>query len=533
MKWFVIAWLALASISFAQEPIKPVPTTSDAMGWAIAHQLSIPESQRGGYRYLWIPPWMTFESINGEKYDERHVAAAISYAINESASQTGLVIKPEVIANGWMVAVYLPNYASTTKKSLPRNTISQLQMLTDTWDSIATDEPYFHVTDENSGVRVPVVAPHIKTELASLLNQLNASPALVYRADHFLERMLGDRYYEFKQIGIPDGTTVVRFDGDKKMLVDRRNVLEIVGASEELARKIDGDQRIALFTSNVTGKPRIVERIQGASGRFGTGAVWMTHDMADESVDVTKHPLYNLLTIESDGGELIAETSNGLHIYALYDSKGNLVTEAPANLVSDHTIPPPPDGPGTRRLIPAISCIRCHGAGEGLQTAGNDVQKLLANGTDIIDDLSNTIGTSTDNVNRIAGLYAGDFGRRIGLGRDDYTAAVRRATAMPAIPEGMGVAETATVISQLFRDYSYDRVTAEQACWELGFEPGIDAKQTLRRVLAPENTGGIAFQNVVIAALFAGQPVRRKDWEQVYGAARLHVVRLQLGLKDE
>ncbi len=522
----ILIILALCSTATAQN----LPTPSDAVGWAVAHQALLDETQRPLYRYVWIPPWMPYTQ-DDKTYTEKHIAATLSYAINEAASQTGLIIQPEVIANGWMIAVYLPSYASSSKSSLANDKNTQLQQLVNTWDSIAINEPYFHSTKENSNVKQAVLAQHLRQDTSLLLYNINLSPALIYRADHFLEQLLGVKYYEFMQFGNlgtgPNSGKVVRQSADKSLLVDQRNVYELIGVNEALSQKVDGDQRIALFTSGVTGKPRRVDRLQGASGRFGTGAVWQTWDVADESVDTTKHPLYNLLDFKSDGGEAIFEKSNGLHGYILYDGTDrNLVTEAPANLVSDSTIPAPPDGPGTRRLLPGISCIRCHGSAEGLQTITNDVTTLLKSGTDIVDDLSNLSTPSTDTVNRLAGLYSGDFGKRIMLGRQDYTEAVRRATSMPGLLQGMDVTETSKVVSKLYNDYSYKRVTTEQACRELGFEPGAQPQVTFNKILPPQPdaTNGLFFENAIIASLRAGIPVRRKDWEQVYSAARLHTL---------
>lgn len=485
------------------------PTPNNALGWAIAHQVEQSADTRALWRYLWIPPYAVPEHST-YKWDERHVGAALSYAINEAASQTGVIVQPEVIANGWMIACYLPNYASSTKPSAGNPSKTELQSLVDVWDSLATDDPYFHITRENQkaeGVidRVAVIAPHITQEHAKVLGEMNASPALVYRADWFIEQLLSLHYRQFMQFP-----------------PTKAEVFKTIGADEKLSQRLDGDQRVAIFTSHVTGKPRRVDRIQGAAGRFGTGAIWTTFDLFDETVQVDRHPLYNLLGFVADGGESIFERQNGLHGYLLFNQQGQLVDEAPPNLVADHTIPGPPDGPGTRRLAGAISCIRCHGPAEGLQPAPNDVQALLQNGTDILDDLSSNKSQS-DVVLRLAGLYAGDFDRRIVLGRDDYTLAVRRATRMPGIPAGMDVVETAAITSAIFGNYTYNRVDAGQAIREFGLSPSNkDGVGTLDRCLprvGSDGQGNAIRANVVIESLRAGLFVRRRDFEQVYGPA--------------
>lgn len=486
-----------------------ITTPREAVGWAIAHQATQPAERQPLYRYVWIPEYLALPAEphpDGDglpkqsKRSELHVAAVLSYAINEVASQSGVIVHPERIANGWMLAVYLPHYASATELSPSGNGKTQLQTLVDVWDGLAVDDPYFHETSENSGGEVAVLAQHIDQDRAAVLAAMQKSPALVYRADWLIEQLTHLKYYEFAQFA-----------------KTQPEVYKAIGVNEQLAQEVEGDQRAAIFVSGVTGKPRRVDRLQGASGRFGTGAVWQTWDVVDEAVRVDQHPLYNLLAFSPGGGEAIFEKSNGLHGYIIYDAQRRLVREAAPELVADHTIPGPPDGPGSRRLVPAISCIRCHAPGDGLQPVANDVATLLDNGTDIFAEIDAT--DQQDALLRLAGLYAGDFGRRIQLGRDDYDLAVRRATQIsPMLSAGLGASQAGTILSDLYAGYVYRRVDAAQACRELGYEPEGDPVQTLSAIL-PRSTP----ENVVIASLRAGIPVRRRDWEQVYAAAMARV----------
>jgi hypothetical protein len=472
----IVVLLLLASPAWATTP-------NDAVGWAIAHQLITPPESRPYYRYVWIADYMLPPD---SEWAERHIAAAMSYAINEAASQTGLVIIPRSIANGWMLAVYLPNYASATKLSVVDEKRTELQVLVDTWDGLAVNEPYFHTLSEQSGIAVPTIAGHIDADRIQALAELNASPSLVYRADWLLVRLLDTHYYEFAQLPSTQEAVYAKF-----------------GANEEASQALDGDQRIAMFDSGVTGKPRRIDRFQGLGGRWNTGQIYQTWDLLDESASPLKHPLYNLLAFKPDGGEAIIEKPNGMHAYILFDEQRNILREAPPELASDHTIPGPPEGPGSARLVAGISCIRCHNPSEGYHGAENDVQKLLAAGVDITDDLLDP--SQREAVHRIAGLYAGDFTRRLRLARDDYTEAVRRATIQPGMPAGLSVPEAGKVVSELYASYTWRRVTPVQAERELG--------RTIRE------TWTVAPGNPVMGALLAGIPVRRQDWEQVFAAA--------------
>jgi len=464
-------------------------TPSQATDWALADQMNLPELDRPWHRYLWIPPW--------DKTDTS--LAAASFALNTAASHAGILVQPRVMANGWMLAVDL-------RRMAPR--IEQLALLVETWDGLAVREPYFHVFQETEDKRVAVLAPHIKETHAKLLAELNVSPALVYRLDWFLSQLLDSAYYDFMQFGD-----------------NLESVLTTVGVDEVLAQRINGDQRVAIFSSNVTGKPRRVDRIQGAAGRFNTSAVWITRDLFDEQAAIASHPIYNLLAFEEDGSEIIFERPNGMHGFVLVNSAGKLVREAPPNLVSDHTIP----APHTRRLRPAISCIRCHGDQEGLQSVSNDVRTLLSVGAiDVLNDFGNAKTSREELLDRLAGLYAGDFTRRIKLGRDDYSLATRIATAITTRPEGLTVPEASAIVSELYGEYVYNSVDAETACRELGYNPGDDPRTTLSQILPtlpPDPQSGLTLEDPTAAALRAGISVRRIDFERIYSTARLLVSR--------
>lgn len=129
---------------------------------------------------------------------------------------------------------------------------------------------------------------------------------------------------------------------------------------------------------------------------------------------------------------------------------------------------------------------------------------MITAGTDITDDL---LGAGqAEAVQRIAGLYLGDFTHRLQLARDDYTAAVRRATMQPGLPAGISVPETSKLVSTMYGWYAWERVTADRVESQLG-------GAVVKDLLTTDPT------NPVIAALAAGIAIRVGDWEQVYAAA--------------
>src|SRR5690606_34120590 len=81
------------------------------------------------------------------------------------------------IANGWMVAIYLPNYASFHEKSSDGSGRTQLQALADTWDGLARVEPYFHVLEATTGQDdVAVAADHLGVDQATIAASLSKNP---------------------------------------------------------------------------------------------------------------------------------------------------------------------------------------------------------------------------------------------------------------------------------------------------------------------------------------------------------------------
>jgi len=494
----MLALIILAAIAVEQ------PTPSDAIDWAIVHQMQADEADRPFLRYLWISPDLPLDSLpseDGKRWDERQIGGAISYAVNAAASKAGVVIPLDRIANGWMIVVDL-------RRLCPKPT--ELQRLIDVWDGLAKDDPYFHATKENAGGRVAVIPDHLSHH-ADFLAATSQNPSLVYRADWFLVQALHLKYYEFKQWTKVDGT-----------LFDQQEVYATYGADEAKSKALNGDQRVGIFVSGVTKSVRRLDRIQGIGGRFNTGSIWQSFDTTSKDGKISSNPFYNLLAYNPVGGEAIIEEQNGLHSFVIFqvanDEKGSrpLQRVAPANLVTDFTIP---DG-HPAELVSAISCIRCHGSHGGLWPVRNDVATLVKSGTDIVADFSDPkLKLNEETIDRLAGLYMGNFDKRLLIGRSDYDEAVRRATFHIDSPQGIGVVENSRIVSAIYRQYVFDDVTPAVACRELGYLAGDDAAKTLRSILPPAE-----FRNPVVSALRAGIAVRRSDWEQVYSGARAQIV---------
>lgn len=335
--------------------------------------------------------------------------------------------------------------------------------------------------------------------------------------------LYGGRYYQF-----------MLFRRGQEGATDEDLIFESLGlgnvkagqTAAKLFEAVRSDQRVGMFKSGVTGKPRRIDFFRSPSNRDGTGVVSVTHDTLDKSIDVGQHAMMNLIEFRDDGREGIFEQRNGLHGFYIADGRGRLVDEAPPDLVADHTIP----APHGRRLQPAISCIRCHGAArdDGWKPAQNQVKLLIEKSKrlDVLGDTTNRAATVPDTLDRLAGLYGGDPERKLlPRARDDYAEAVLRATGPWAGSKDQADAVNlaGARLSKIWADRHYQMVTPVIALRELGLVAAEqDAPAVLDAVLPPsveDAALGAVPEDVRIGALLVGLPINRVDWDLVYGFA--------------
>ena len=486
---------------FESAESEAIATPADAVGWAVADIMTLPASQRPYQRYLWVPPWHTYDTVR-----------VANYAINMSVGSHATTIQyPELVAGGWLLRYDLRRLAPKSH---------DLARVIRVWDTHAFDDPYFHVPRlAIDAGKDAIAAPHLDAKAYDVLLEETHCAAPILRVDWFVAQALstldGGRYHDW--MGYRRKSRGELKQGETELTA----LLADQGVSEELSKRVSGVERVAMFRSGVTGKPRRVDRFQGAGGRSGTGAVWITRDIADGNTDVPHHPIYNLLAFQINGAETIFELPNGLHGFALTDNRDNLVDEAPPNLAIDHTVPSPAaGGPGTARLHAAMSCIRCHATDDGLKPAPNDVRKLIESGVDVFDDVGEFGGrklTREEAIAELAGLYGGDFTRRLRLGRDDYASAIHLAT------KGMSAQEAAVKLSGLFAAVAWEPVDADYACLTLGRKLTAGSGPALLADILPptkphRNADGrlVAQEDPTVAALKAGLKVNVADWERVY-----------------
>lgn len=496
LTWFCAAAIVFSFLSLIvsvarSAELERLPGPADWTGWALSDLVQLPETDRPFQRYLAIPSWG----------NERWVPA-LNFGVNTAVSHAQTIHLGTVIANGWMVRYDLRRL-SPRAETLAR-TIA-------TWDSLAKNDPYLHVPASNLDVGIAVVAPVIPADHAAVLANLSLSVGAVYRADWFLVKALstlnGGVYYDFRQVNRkPEKGTAL------DTWLSTRGVF--VGTTQQ----VGGERRAAMFRSGVTGKPRRVDLFPTLAGGVGS----ITRDIKDGNVEANSHPLRNLIQFADDGSEIIVAQPNGLHDYLLADANGNIVDEAPPDLVRDHTIPPP----HTSRLQPARSCISCHAleGEDGWRSVRNDVQSLLRSKLNVFADLSSLNISKDEALDKLAGFYALDIEHADGMlsrARRDYSTAVYRCAAgIQFDPAKSIVAQVGQLTTSIVHDYDYATVDPGRAALELGFKVPKDFEgDLLEQVFGPVDP--TIESDPVVGFLRIGVSVNRSDWETVYQDASL------------
>lgn len=476
-----------------QEIGKAIATPADAVGWALGDLATVPASDRPFTRYVWLPPWA----------DERWMAA-LNFSVNTAASHSPVIQLATPTANGWLLRYDLQVLAPD---------VVQLQRLVATWDGLALQDPYFHVHELNSKIPAAVLAPHLRQQEAVALAGLSLSTGAIYRADFLLYKMLstleGGKYYDFLQV-----QRQVSKDTNPQSVF-----LASLGVFEATTKNLSADKRSALIRSGVTGKPR---RIDFLFGVFGNPAS-ITHDIADEDVDPDQHPLLNLLQFDDRAREVIVARPNGTHAFALFDDRGDFQDSVPDNIAHDDTIP----APHTKRLQPAISCIRCHGPFDGYKPFQNEVAQVLSSGIQVALELDGLHLTYPQVKAKLEGLYAGRLDVPdgvVGRARRDYSAAIYRISGSAYASPVIGVSEH---VSQIYASYRYAIVTPERACLEIGLS--VDPGQGIAGLRQLLGTNPNAPVGATEALLRSGISVNRVDFERDYADFMLSANRNRKG----
>jgi hypothetical protein len=467
-----------------------VPTIADSADMAAA---DVREAATAGLdpatlRYVFIP-------------DANDVdAALVSFVANSVLSRSAVNFVPsrvgspiQAVADGRLIRLDF--------RGLVPDATQRQQSLT-AWDAIAN--PYYLHGDKH--------AQHIDELTASELTAATGSHNAVVWVQTFYQRTLTQRdgglYYKFmgfRRAGVAE-KTARQTDFDLFLR-------DFMGLDQGTIERLGAEQRTAMTFSQVTGKPRSISYLAGPH-RPGAnqGLVIITNDVFDDRSQPEKDPWLNLLTYSDDGHEIIFERPNGHLGYLLTNAEGELVDEAPPNLVADHEIP----RPFTRRLEPAISCIRCHSkpGEDGWKPAPNEVRQAILGGLQLVGDRS-TKAPAAEVADRLYALYAGDLEKPLRRSREDHSDAVVISTDGAVTDAGLPwqFEDIGRELSARFAAQAYAPVTPLAACRELGYLVADEASavRMFGRLM-----GVKVDEDVRIALLRQGIPIHRTQWEQIY-----------------
>lgn len=333
------------------------------------------------------------------------------------------------------------------------------------WEALCSDrEPYFHirtkVIDPKTGKEtiVHTDAGHVGLEQAAKLRAMTGSTGAILRADWFILRATTDHYYSLA--AIPD--TLAGWYAS-------------LGVDAKTISALAANRGANLLRSGVTQKPRRLSRWQGP-----LGGVWNTYDSA--ATDDPRHDPFRFPGFDGayDAGEFIAAKANGLHLFGLYNAAGKRQDSVPDAIAKDDS-----DPVGDGRLVPMLSCVRCH-TGDGFRAFNNDQDDLLKH-------------LKSYDADRLAAFYdTARLSKELTRDQEDYAAAVEKATG------GMKAKELPAALGKIVRSYAYEQVTPEQAMRDLGVA----------------NIGVLIVSNdPYLLLLNEGKSINRQAWEQSFWEA--------------
>jgi len=451
--------------------------------------------------------------------------------------------------------------------------------LLDAWELLVNDEPYFlsnDVVTEETKVKVPVepytardgeeydfrwerttktlrpFGPHVNEQAVELQAQTGSAVPIVearFLIHHLLANEGGGLYYEFQGIK----------ESNNEKQDDLTFFLASYGLDLSVVELLRSDQKWATLRSGITGRPRAVLIVPHLRSRptVNQGNVYITLDSFYGDKAAELHPILNLVESRYRAIELIAEEPSGLLRFALFggnaDENGDLLAaneqhklqrSAPRFVVTDTTVPPPHPA----ILEPAISCIRCHAAGEGWRELDDtySVTRLLRSRVDVFGDQDDGF-PDFETINRVAGLYTGDFDKLLDRAREDLGGSMAMLHPKPillgdgtpvpvesgSILDGDATSQSWDSLGQTHREYWYAMVDTPEIAADMGYvaKDDLEARGFLISNLRPlpPDQFGIRPEDPRIAAILDGTPINRLDYEAVFLDVA-HRIRYNVGL---
>ncbi len=507
---------------------RPWQTPAHAVNVAMIDAGSLGVSEASFQRYVWVPD------------GNPETAAAVVYAVNTAISSAPVAVQPVPVDGVHLLRWDLRKLAIDTKS---------FQRIVTAWDTkLCLREPYFLIRDKvvvgeelidveryqhtdgrwYTKKRVPKVVTKIDFGLhadrangrilaalcsfdPNALFEGKACP--IVRADWFMVQVLstlnGGLYYDFR--GIQGNTNEKDAKGNK--LTDQQVFLrDFFGVDEAEAIAANAVSRAALRKSGVTGKKRRIDAFQGNKLRPTEGfqMVSITHDVFDEDVlNEDFDPIRNLSKFKERAREIIGPMPNGHFVYALFDNQGRRQDSVPDNIAIDDKIP----SPYTKRLQPAISCLRCHGPHDGFIPFRNYIRDLHQQTTLRVFGDTAVDPAKQDDLTVLAGQYSGVLEPTMAMARAFHENAVFRSTG------GRHQSDVAAMVVSLNNHYQFVDLTPDAICRELSIPvpSGANARDVFKAKvpIIETGTGRPKPEDVMIAGVQI-EDISRADFEHFF-----------------
>ncbi len=349
-------------------------------------------------------------------------------------------------------------------------------------DSMGQQDPYWHIRTtiltgngkKQSTTETTVDGGWVDLNEAATLRARTGRYAPIMRADDFVFRITQPPfYYEFAGIS-----------------KNENDFIKSLGLDLKVIDQLRADSGANLIRSDITFKDRRIIWRQGP-----LGGLYVTLDVEQVTADRSfiRRPITDGgFTANFDASEVMFIRLNGMIGGSLYDKNGKRQDAVPDKIAKDTS-----DPHGDGRVVPLISCIRCH-VEDGLRPFQDDQTKLVGNGR---------IGLYSYDpklVQRAAEFYQEPrLQRQMKFDRETYAAACSQATL------GLTPSQASEALGRVVRKFGYLSVTPAQAARELAIDPEL---------LGPLMQ---ASRDPILLTLAEGRSVLRNQWNSSYAEAAL------------
>lgn len=520
----IFVWLVLAGVAFAQEAppppkstLKPqaaielAPTEIDGVGWMLDALSKYSEHDRTVVRFVQLPHYADAEWIG-----------MMDFAVNAACSQSPLLVKADVFANGFLLGYNLERLCPDPVA---------LKRLIATWDELAVRDSRFHVPElnlEKGKTKAAILAPHLQEaalrhvgddrtkdkRIDVIVTQITKSTGAIYPAEFLLEQLLTSvrgKYPEFRQIN---------FKAEK--MTPLQSLLRSRGFFFEQSQDGLGDKGAILIASDITGKNRIVLTSYGLNSRQPLAVTFDTKDLRNRA---SEQFFRNVIEFEKfhDASEVFIPMTNGLIEYVLADGQGNIQRVAPPDVAADFTKP----RGFTTELEMGMSCISCHFPDGGYKLARNDMEFLLSADVDFIGHDPFFINSKNEKVllskAQAVTIAASRYGEPIyeadgilGRAERDFARTIAQLTKYPIKADGQnGVVQLGATIRRVYSGWRFTKIDAERKCLELGVKVPPGQGLAVFCKLCPPPEPGV-HEDIMIGLLRAGASIKRDDDEAIH-----------------